>query len=529
MALTEYASSQLHKTQMALLAAVEVETQVWKKAALFFVLITFLLWSMVPLYFGSIYNPAAYANNLPLTIVNFDRGNLIGDAFRTTAKNLIDFNQKNNIFTNWNLPDEFTYSSTQDVIRLVKSGAVWGAIVVNQGASATLLNAATNADVNYSPKSAITIIFDSGRGLPTTVKDFVIAPMRILTTQFQSQFTLTFIQSLGNGNATLALIASKSPLILSTPVSWTEMDLANIPASSIYITNSGLSIGLLFMIFFTFACILIIYEITQEFAATVTASTMISIRSRYIIFFSLTLSLFYSLLMAAFQTSFSVSSWFGFWSIQFLHLTAHSFTFIFLKLVFSSLLLAPIFLFVIIINIISVFGTIELADTFYNWYLGTPMFNCVSASRYFILNGFTRLGVNYGVLISWIVISIVLYVFIQIRVMDTNDDLGSPLPSRQTIDQLEKRISTSFTNRHSLSFRDNFGVGNVEVDEFRSRRRRVAQENLLIDSPEPSESLKLPKQESSEELYNTQVQEYYRLQNDHAESKSVSSKQGSSA
>jgi hypothetical protein len=67
----------------------------------------------------------------------------------------------------WSLPDSDSFNNVEEVIDTVRSGSFWGAIIVNPGADAALRAAAASGDVNYDPRSALTIIYDEGRN-PST-------------------------------------------------------------------------------------------------------------------------------------------------------------------------------------------------------------------------------------------------------------------------------------------------------------------------------------------------------------------------
>lgn len=163
----------------------------------------------------------------------------------------------------WNLPDSDTFFDEQEVIDTVRSGRAWGAIIVNQGADARLNDAAFNGNVNYDPKTAITLVYDEGRD-PSTVRDFVVFPMRELAQQFQVEFAPSFINRLNGGGSTslnssssIASIASQNPSILAVPVSWTEINVANLTPENSFVTFAGLGIGNIMVIIFTYAAVLV--------------------------------------------------------------------------------------------------------------------------------------------------------------------------------------------------------------------------------------------------------------------------------
>jgi hypothetical protein len=85
--------------------------------------------------------------------------------------------------------------------------------------------------------------------------------MRALAQQFQVLFTPAFITDLSNGAAnstgSLATVASRNPSLLMVPVSWTEINLADLTPKNSFVTFAGLSIGMILVMIFTYAAILV--------------------------------------------------------------------------------------------------------------------------------------------------------------------------------------------------------------------------------------------------------------------------------
>ncbi|KAJ3390562.1 hypothetical protein HDU92_000401 [Lobulomyces angularis] len=464
---------------MAILASSQIETTAWKKVGIFWIALTILFWGLISLYLGSTYNPTFYQNQISIVVVNFDTGKMLGEAFRqSTLAHIGGTPQQSplvasdhlgatgSIQAGWKLISADQYlGDPQKVIESVRKGDFWGAIMINPGATDTLNKAAENPGSPYDPKNALTIVYDEGRN-PNTVADFVVRPMRTLANEFQATFSQQWIIQLATGNqsAKLPNLALKSPHVLSVPASWNEINISNTNSNSAFVTFAGLTIGLLLLIVFTFAAVTIIIDITEEFSVDLNGSTMVSLRLRLAFFYTTTMSLFYSLAMAAFKGSFTPGSWFGFWALHFLHLTVHALTFLTSSVIASAALQAPLFLLVLVVNIIAGFGTTELANPFYMWQSVMPMHQAVQGSRTLLFGGFPFLGNNFGMLVGWIVIFLIAFTYFQLKASRNHNQ---PLQNVSSIKQLERSLTDGFTISKQFSFRD-------DEQSMAERRKSVA-------------------------------------------------------
>jgi hypothetical protein len=171
---------------MAILASTEIEASAWKKLAIFWAALSVLFFVLISLFLGSTFDPTSFQSSISINVVNFDRQSPLGESFRTVTRSFIQGNRngglqdsplvpnnalgaRGSLAAGWSLPDSDTFVDVEEVIETVRSGRKWGAIIVNPGADAALRAAAASGDVNYDPRSAITIIYDEGRNPATYV------------------------------------------------------------------------------------------------------------------------------------------------------------------------------------------------------------------------------------------------------------------------------------------------------------------------------------------------------------------------
>lgn len=172
-----------------------------------------------------------------------------------------------------------------------------------------------------------------------------------------------------------------------------------------------------------------------------------------VFFFALTLSLFYSLAMAAFQAPFSAGSWWAFWALHFFHVATHALTFLLLGIVASLAVQAPLFLFVLVVNVTSALGTPELSSEFYRWHTGMPLYNAVAGSRTLLFGGFPRLGNNFGALVGWTVGFVVVYALLQTKMVQEGSAIEHIRPASSIL-ELERKVSGGLRSSRQFSIRD---------------------------------------------------------------------------
>jgi hypothetical protein len=249
---------------MSMLGTQHIASSMWKKIGVFWLVLAVLFWAMISLYLGANYQTSNNTGRLDIYVVDFDQG-LVGQSFLNTTSTRIKTRKYSNssfmpndglammgtLETSWKVfsPVNFEYSP-ELVRKAVSNGDVWGAIIVNPGASASLTEAAFNADPNYDPRLAITLIYDEGRD-SSAVSRFVAPPMRLLVQAFQNEFSRNWTQS--SANFSIVNIAQRAPHILTNPASWNEINLASASASQVVVP--ALSIGLILVLIFTFAAV----------------------------------------------------------------------------------------------------------------------------------------------------------------------------------------------------------------------------------------------------------------------------------
>jgi hypothetical protein len=215
--------------------------------------LTFLFWTLISLYLGANYQPDANLLNLNVYVVDFDQG-VIGQSFLNMTYERIS-NSSSEPRPDWTVYSPVNFEYKPDLVRAaVENGNVWAAIIVNPGSSNTLIRATNNADANYNPQQAISIIYDDSRD-PIAMRNHIQPAITNLLVKFNERFSQNWTQQVAqnNGNTSLINVATKAPKILTSPASWTSINLSAVSPSPVVLP--ALTFGLLFVLIFTFAAI----------------------------------------------------------------------------------------------------------------------------------------------------------------------------------------------------------------------------------------------------------------------------------
>ncbi|KAH6670378.1 MNNG and nitrosoguanidine resistance protein [Halenospora varia] len=305
----------------------------------------------------------------------------------------------------------------------------WAAIIINSNATALLQQAIQLGNSSYDPCGAAQIILLTARD-STTVNGYIAPAMvafdKHMTASFSRNWTSTVIRNASVSQNILQTV----PQALSPAIGFTFIDIRPFGPSVI---TPAVTVGLIYLIviaFFSFSFFLPIHmkylspvghpplhfhqQVIWRWVATVSA---------YFV-----LSLCYSLISLAFQVPFSRrgashtepainpdayhhATFLVYWMLNFVGMNALGLACENVAMVAGNPWTAIWLIFWIITNVSTAFYSINLASGFYHWGYAWPLHNLVEATRSILFDLHSRLGLNFGVLISWWVINTVVFPF----------------------------------------------------------------------------------------------------------------------
>ncbi|KAF8596973.1 hypothetical protein BDV93DRAFT_500004 [Ceratobasidium sp. AG-I] len=367
------------------------------------VLTIVMMWICLPVYWGSLAHSSTHGPSLETWIIDRDGGE-IGQA---VVQGLIATTQsgtKQHLGWVQLAPDQVL-----DVPEAIVEEHAWGALVINEGASARLSAARASANASYNPSEAITFYYAQARNEQATgsyVVPIATAALTQVLQQYNARSASQYILNVA-GNASAVRGIGAAPQTLTMGAWWTTVNLRpyNAPVA-IALTL----VGQIYLCIFAF-----IMTMTND-AARGILGPFLRLRSYLWLRILVPLGLYFPLSLAfamvslPFQAPFDAKYTYagGF----FLYFVYTYFGMAALGLATEAMvtILTPrfmaFFLIPLIICNVSVASVpFELQPWFYRYGYGFPIFNNVQAVRTILFKTKNHLGLNAGVILCWVVLS----------------------------------------------------------------------------------------------------------------------------
>ncbi|KAJ2701475.1 hypothetical protein FB645_004621 [Coemansia sp. IMI 203386] len=355
---------------------------------------TGMIWTGLPLFFGSMYRRSVHANNLELYVVDLDGGYIGSNVTRMIMD--IPITQTMPL---WHEQSGFdTVDEVKDWVRI----NTWGALVINPGASKRLDDALNNG-ADYDATQALTVIPSSGRH-PVAEMLFVESSLTSAAYSVNQQFALAQVNSYNS----LEPSSDLNYAALFNPLLYTTTDAS----------PSGFSNAAVLTTFATLTCVLctIAFAILWKLT-TFSFFQRVRFRDLYIMWLVIFLGL---ALFLSLNISFAILAYRG-PNYNDLALTYTGATFFKIWFAIAAealalglwlfnwfLFLPPHFLawpsiVTVITDVVSCMGCPELAPKFYSIMYATPAYNAGHIVMYVISGAYPENGKCAGILIAEIV------------------------------------------------------------------------------------------------------------------------------
>ncbi|KAH8806747.1 hypothetical protein DL96DRAFT_1536531 [Flagelloscypha sp. PMI_526] len=361
-------------------------------------IIGLVIFGILPLYWG-----ALYANPRPLKglLVDFD-GSSVGDFVSQGI-------QSSPVTTiRWEVVSASAFpNGPSDLAAAIKDEKAWIALSINPNATLNLQNAVAAAEVSYNGSSAITVFAVEARQ-ETAFRSFLRPNIQVTVPAITSAFAKQYAKQLA-ANSNFAALISAAPQFLTTPISYT---IDNLVPFDIPVATAVTFVGLIFLLILTFFLMNITFQARAISGIEHKLSTFSLLRVRIstaIIQYFL-VSLLYTLLSRAFQLDFTRRFGSGgfplIWMANFCGMTA-------LGLALESMLTILTIRFVgfflipwVVVNVSVAVLPIDVQKVLYRYGHAMPFYNVSRAVRTIVFGTKNELGLNFGILIAWAVLSI---------------------------------------------------------------------------------------------------------------------------
>ncbi|GBE80924.1 predicted protein [Sparassis crispa] len=359
-----------------------------------------IVWASVSLLYGT-YIRNDDLGKLEVFVVNFDDdslGSQVVDAFEVSLERA---NHLRLIFRD-------TFASIQEVRDAVYDEQAWGAVIVNAAATQRLRQALVTGNSSYDPTSAIEVVSEGARNPLTSNSHLVPAILAILEpviVQASMNASATFL-SANLDNATAIRTALNCPQCLSSGFSYLANDLR--PAYSPSAFGAVLS-GAIALITFSFTVAGTANKIGILLGEYLNITSTIAWRWLSCMFAYFIIALSITGIQAAFgipvTTPFGGRGFVILWMLNWMTVSAFGLAIEAIVTVFGFWTTNWFLNFWVFWNSAGASYSNELMPGFYKYGYGFPLVHAIRGTSTIIYGTKSHLGLNFSVLMVWIVVS----------------------------------------------------------------------------------------------------------------------------
>ncbi|KAH6904061.1 hypothetical protein BKA70DRAFT_1509496, partial [Coprinopsis sp. MPI-PUGE-AT-0042] len=352
-----------------------------------------------PIFWGALVKLPAHA--LQGIVVDFDQG-IVG---LNVTLGLLD---KSSRSCEWSYVAAANFpGGPASVAQAIRDEEAWVAIAINADASQNLNAALLNPRQDYNGSSAITVFANEARQ-ETAFRNFVLPQVVAALDSVTAGFAIQLAQQVSN-NGNIATILSTSPQTIVQPVYYTINNL--LPFHQPVATASTF-VGLIYLLILSF------FVVMTGYAARQSSGLDKSLRLRSLIMLRLAssfgayfvISLFYSLLNETFglTTSATFGRANGFmilWMLNWIGMLSVGLALESVITLATPRYIPFVMVFWIIVNNSVCMNAIELMPAVYKYGYGSPFYNISRGIRTITLGTKNDVGLNFGVLLVWVLVS----------------------------------------------------------------------------------------------------------------------------
>ncbi|KAG9043519.1 hypothetical protein FS837_009467 [Tulasnella sp. UAMH 9824] len=383
-------------------------------------LLVVAMWLFFSIYWGSLGETAQHVPKLKGYVINRDGtagegllGQAIVAAFEANSRGE---GVPENQHLTWAVVDSSYLPSNEDVAHAVVEEEVWAAVVVNSEATSLLNSARSSGNSSYDPRTAVTFYYNQGRNeiaANSFIVPYTTALLQSTLTAFNAKTNAQYFAALANGaddaRQTAMTTISQAPQTVSQPFSYQAVNLRPYTKT---VSQAVLLVGQIYIIILSF-----VVTMTHDFARGIISpflrfKSYARMRVLVPLVAYIPLSFSYAMISLPFKVTFDAKysyagGFFLFWVFVYMGMAAVG-----LATEAMITLLTPrfiaYFLIALIISNVSVASVpIVLQPSFYRYGYGFPVFNLAEAVRTIIFNTKNRMGVNAGVLLAWVALSMI--------------------------------------------------------------------------------------------------------------------------
>ncbi|KJA16085.1 hypothetical protein HYPSUDRAFT_71604 [Hypholoma sublateritium FD-334 SS-4] len=358
------------------------------------------------IYWGALWKVPAHP--LKGWIVDFDGA----DVGRTISEGLL---REPAIYIKWDsFPGSQFANGIPEVIEAVKQDQTWIVVVINENATSDLQIATASPTALYNGSDAITVYAAEARN-ENAYRDFIRPLVQTALDKLTLQIAIQLASQLSS-SSDLASLLSISPQTVVSPISYTIVNL--IPFDQ-PVASAVVFVGLIYLLILSFFIVMIAHGAREASGIDkiLRLRSLIIVRLVSSMFGYFFLSLFYALLNLAFKIDLTrrYGNWgfIIFWMLNWIGMLS-------VGLALESLItlltpkFIPFFMILwIIVNVSVCVFPITVLPRIYHYGYAVPFYNISNSIRSIAFGTRNTLGLNFGVLFAWVVISCVTLPLVQ--------------------------------------------------------------------------------------------------------------------
>ncbi|KAM3087854.1 hypothetical protein ACMFMG_001920 [Clarireedia jacksonii] len=392
-----------------------------KMLVVFFVLLVMTIMGTMSIYWGGDHSLQFNLRVLTIAVVDFDHGE-IGDHLKemVVKERSKDYKKSLGLV---NVDGGEMDARVEEVYRKLHRQDFWFAVIINSNAS-EVMNAAFSGEIEtYDPKGAIQVVYEEARNalvIGEVVYPKVIAFLDQFVLDFtkQKQKALMEANSNGENNAT-DVMALERQLENPVAVGFTVRNMVPaIPSTA----EAATEIGTIYLIIVSFLSVLMFDKLSDTIMGNIPTRSYYIYRIIILPTVYFFLSLFYLCLSCVWHISFSKfyggSGYVLYWMLSWISMMAFGLCIENINNILGMPFTPVFFVFWVISNVTTGFYPTEMLSNFYKWGIVWPLRHDMMGARAIIYGTKNTLRENFGVLLGWVIISLLLLpgtVWLQLR------------------------------------------------------------------------------------------------------------------
>ncbi|KAE8451340.1 hypothetical protein EG329_003969 [Mollisiaceae sp. DMI_Dod_QoI] len=392
------------------------ERKIWTKMfVMFCVLLVAIVLGLLSIYWGADHSLQFNLPVFTVAIIDFDQGE-VGPYLQQMGAMARSSNPEMTLGYVLEPGSKYNFSNEQAIAAL-KDEKFWMGIVVQANATTAMNYAYNEGNTSYDPTGSVHVIYEEGRN-SLAIDEFAYPALITFMNSFVMLFAKQKQSSLltaNAGNAAALARQAQSPI----PIGFSVFNTAPYVPST---AEAATEIGTIYLIIISFLSVLMFNALNESMMGKISTGRYFIYRLLLLPTIYFFLSLLYLALsciwMIRFDKFYGASGYVIYWMLSWVSMMAFGLAVENVNNVLGPPFTPVFFVFWVITNVATGFYPIELLSNFYMWGLAWPLRHNLIGSKAILFGTKNLLGLNFGVLVAWVVVSVALQpltIWVQLR------------------------------------------------------------------------------------------------------------------